>query len=86
MIIDAIFATLFNMISKIISFLPVLDFSDIFSSVSDMASFWDILAKASCFLPVNTVMHILILIIGLYTISVGFAFFNWLIAKIPTIN
>lgn len=86
MIIDAIFKTLFTMLNSLISLLPILDFSDLFTRVVDIASLWLIFANVSCFLPVNTVMHILVLILGLYTVSVGWAFVNWLIAKIPTIN
>jgi len=86
MIIDAIFKTLFTMLNSLVSLLPILDFSDLFTRVVDIASLWLIFANVSCFLPVNTVMHILVLVLGLYTVSIGWAFVNWLIAKIPTIN
>lgn len=86
MIFDAIIGTFLKMLNAFLSLLPILDFSDMFTKVSDLASLWAILANVSCFLPVNTVMHILTLILIIYTISVGWAFVNWLIAKIPTIN
>lgn len=86
MIIDAIFGTLFKMVGVVAAKIPILDFSDLFNASEDVGMLWKALSYVSCFMPVNTMMHVLIGVIALYSLSFSFAIFNWLIAKIPGIN
>ncbi|MGE7839132.1 hypothetical protein [Viridibacillus arvi] len=86
MIIDAIIKPLFFILESLMGLLPVMNLRTIFNGVTEVGSLFNALSVVSCFMPVDTVIQIIALIFTIYTISVGWAFLNWLIAKIPTIN
>lgn len=84
MITEVVFDLLKALILKIIDRLP--DFRPLDELLGSYAGLVEIIAKSSYFVPWNAVLLCLASVVLFYNIQFTVSLFNWLIAKIPTID
>jgi hypothetical protein len=84
MLVQLILDPIFWVITTLLSLIPTFEISQ--SVLDSVSPFLVQIANLNYFFPVSDLFQIFSLILTFYLFKFGVSSFNWLIAKIPTIN
>jgi hypothetical protein len=84
MLLELVLTPIFWIITNLLSLIPTYELSESFSA--NTSAFFDVISSTGYFFPLDALFTVITLLLGFYLIVFAISGFNWLIAKIPTIN
>ena len=83
---DAIFQFFYNALNVVVNMIPNFVTNVFKGNVEGQSALWDTIGGVSCIVPVSTVIVIIGLVFGIYSLEVIWAVAMWVVRKIPSIN